>query len=98
MADDHVLHQHAQLGRKIGQPLQLLVQQAQADHDVAQQLPFRAVAEAAVVGQFGHLADVVQNHAGEQQIEIDVAIVRGRSCGHSWQSESTCSINPPRNA
>ena len=60
MADNQVLHQHAQLGREIGNLLELFVQQAQPNHNVPEQLPFGAVAEAAIIGQFGDLADVVQ--------------------------------------
>ncbi len=65
VADNQMLHQHPQLGREIGQLLKLVMQHAQTDHDVTQQLAFGAVTEAALVGQLSHLADVVQYRAGE---------------------------------
>jgi hypothetical protein len=35
MTDDQVFDQHAKLGREIGEALQFIVQEAQADNDVA---------------------------------------------------------------
>ena len=49
--------------------------------------PSFAVAEAAVVVQFVDLADVVQHHAGEQQVEIDHAVVRRGERGQAAQRE-----------
>jgi hypothetical protein len=77
MADDHVFHQHAELGREIGKALQFIVQEPQANNNVAQQLTLGAVTEAAIVSEFGHLADIVQNRTRQQKIEVDITVVRG---------------------
>ena len=60
---------------------QLVLHHADAHHDVAQQLPLGCVAEAALVTQFVDLADVVQDRAGQQQVGIDVLVVRPRELG-----------------
>ena len=42
-----------------------------------QQLAFGGVAEAALVAQLVDLADIVQHHAGQQQVEIDEFVMAG---------------------
>ena len=78
VAQDHVLHQRPQLRRKIGQAAQLLRHHAQGDRDMPDQLPVARVREPALVIQLVDLADVVQHHAGEQKVAVDVGVVRRR--------------------
>ena len=68
MAQNHVLHQRAQQRRKIGQAAQLVGHHPHADRHVAEQLAFVGVRKAALVVQLVDLADIVQDHAGEQQV------------------------------
>ena len=72
-----MLYQSSQLRRKVRKALKFVVQESQADDDVAQQLAFGTVAETAVVGEFSDLANIVQDRAGQQQIQVDEFIMRG---------------------
>jgi hypothetical protein len=68
VADDQMLHQHSQPGREIRNFTDFVCQDFQADHDVTEQLTFRAVREAALVRQLFDLADVMQNRARENKV------------------------------
>ena len=74
-------------GGKSGKAAQLVAHHPHADGDVAQQLAFVGVGEAALVVQLVDLADIVQDHAGEQQVEIDVRVVRRGQAGQRAQRE-----------
>src|SRR5438270_730575 len=77
MTENHMLQQCPQLGREVRKARQLFVQHLQSDIDVSQKLPVRAVAETALVGQLRNLADIMQNRASDQQVQIDIAVVAG---------------------
>ena len=62
--------------RKIRQVAQLVADHPHGDRDVAEQLAFVGVGKAALVVQLVDLADIVQHHAGDQQVVIDVRVVR----------------------
>ena len=76
MAQNHVDQQIAQRAGEAGDLPQLFFHDPQPDGDVPQQLAFRRITEAARITELVDLADVVKNDAGEQQIEIDVRVVR----------------------
>ena len=69
-------------GGNCGQAAQFLAYHADSDMDVAQQLALIGIREAAFVVQLVDLADIVQDHAGEQQIGVDEAVVLRRHAGH----------------
>ena len=73
MAEDHVLDQAAELGREAGG--EVIGDDAQADLHVAEQAAFGGVGEAAGVFEFGDLADVVEDDAGEEQVGVDAGVV-----------------------
>src|ERR1019366_5506917 len=79
VAEDHVLDQHAQLLRETGQGGDLLAQHSLRDGDVSNHLAFEGVAEGGSPAQFAHLADVVEDGAGDQQVRVDLG-VEGRGC------------------
>ena len=68
MAQNHVLQQVPELRRKFRERPQLVAQHANRDRNMTQQLSFSRVTEAALIAQFVNLADIVQHHAGDQQI------------------------------
>ena len=76
MAEDHVLQQRSQSLREVRYGADLVIDHPDPDDDVADQLTFGAVAEAAIIRELVDLADVVQDDTGEQQVEVDVAVVR----------------------
>ena len=86
MRQDEVNHHRLQTRRKIGKGVDGLLHQRNAHVDVAQQHALGGVLEAGLPAQFLHLADVVQKHAGQQQVAIEQRIVRGHFFGQSQQA------------
>ena len=81
VAQDHVLEAQEQfvgerLAGQVGGPGDLFIEHLDADHQVADKLALVGVGEHALVAQFAHLADVVQENAHEQQIAVDPWIER----------------------
>ena len=70
-----MLEQRSQSLRKIRHGANLVVDHPHPDDDVADQLSFGAVAEAAIIRQLVDFADIVQNDAREQQVDVDIAIM-----------------------
>src|SRR5581483_6206853 len=77
MRKNHVNHQVSQAGRKVREAPELFQHDLHSDLDVPQKLPFRGITETARILEFADFADVVQHYAREQQVEIDVRVVRG---------------------
>ena len=66
----------AQARREIGQVAQFVRHHAQGDGDMSDELAVVRIGEAALVVQLVDLADVVQHHAGKQQVAVDARVVR----------------------
>ena len=79
MADDKVLQQGLEYQRKIFEPCQVPFEDLETQRHVTDELPARAVAEAARSCELLNLADVVENCAGYQQIRIEARIMLGQS-------------------
>src|SRR5437879_4047358 len=77
MAQNQVEQQIAQLGREVRYLSELRGYYAHTNVDVSDQLSFVAVAESTSIVKLPDLADVVQEDARKQQIEVDVFIMRG---------------------
>src|SRR5215469_16161395 len=75
MADDEVLEQGFEFGRKVWQEHELCLQHFQLDDHVPEQLPAGGVREGAVVSEFVDLADVVQERARQHQVTVDLGII-----------------------
>jgi hypothetical protein len=63
-------------GRKVRQRAQLVGHHAHPDVDVADQLAFRRVGKAPFVIQLVDLADIVEHHARQQQVEVRAGSAR----------------------
>src|SRR5262249_35298318 len=79
VAQGQVLEAERQLSRErlageFGNLLDLLVEDLDADVEMPEELPLVGVAEDVLVTQLAHLADVVEEHAEEEQIAVDVWI------------------------
>ena len=79
MADDKVLQQGLERHREIFEPSHLPFEDLETQGHMTNELPARAVAEAARSCEFLNLADVVENCAGYQQIRIEARIMLGQS-------------------
>ncbi len=76
VAQNHVFEQIAQLHREIGKRAELSGKHPDGDRDMAEQLALGGIAETALIAEFVNLADIVQHHAGDQQVQIDAGIMR----------------------
>jgi hypothetical protein len=65
----------------------VLFSQGGTDLDVAQQHAFDGVLEADLPAQLAHLADVVQNHAGHQQVAVDERVMRRHAVGQGAEAD-----------
>ena len=63
----------------------LPVEQLDAEHDVAEQLAGVGVAERRLVAQFVDLAEVVQNRPGDEQVGVDLVVLRRHARGQRGQ-------------
>ncbi len=78
MREDHVLDQNAETLRKRGKVLQLLAQHALGDRDMPDHLAFERVMKVRLPAELAHLAHIVQDRAGNEQVRIDLWIKRRR--------------------
>ena len=81
VANDHVLQAQLEFARELLAAqlfgfANLVVENADGDHHMADQLAFVAIAQIALVDQFVDLAHVVQKSAHQQQVAVDVFVAR----------------------
>src|SRR5450631_1111550 len=80
MAENEMLDQQAEFRRKVGDALEFLLNHADTNGDVPQELAFHRVAEAGSPREFAQLDNVVQDYSGKQQIAVDRGVVsRGKA-------------------
>src|SRR5690242_7318856 len=85
VADDEVLDQRLQLGRKSRR--QLLLQHLQFDDHVPEQLPAGGVGNGTRVRELVDLSDIVQERTGQQQVAVDLRVVAGGEVAHLEQRD-----------
>jgi len=83
-----VQDQGLQPGREVGQAVHGSLGHCCAHLDVAQQCAFDGVLEANLPAQLAHLADIVQDYAGEQQVAIEDGVVGCDAVGQGEQADN----------
>ena len=87
MRQNHVLDQDAQALWKRRKLLNLLAQHALRDRNMPDHLAFQRVVKARLPAQLAHLADVVEDRAGDQQVSVDLRVERRRGQTHPHQGQ-----------
>ena len=82
VAQHQMLHEQPLCSRKVRNCRQLFLDHPDPDCDVPEQLAFHRVIEACPPLQLTQLPDIVQHHAGQKQIAIDIRVMPG---GHFAQ-------------
>ncbi len=72
-----MLNQSSEAGREVRNLTDLVRQNLQANHNMAEQLTFGTVAETAEVRKLFDLADIVQNRAREHKVQVYVLVMAG---------------------
>ena len=75
MAQDHMLDQHGERRRKSRDRFDFLARHSRANGDVAQQASRIGIINSARVAKLVDFSDIVQHHAGEQQVRIELGIM-----------------------
>src|SRR5580698_3142853 len=75
VADDEVLEQRLELGRKVRNQRKFRLQHLEFNDHVAEKLAARGVGKRAVVSEFVNFTDVMKKDAGQKQIAIDLRVV-----------------------
>src|ERR1700674_5043394 len=77
MADQNMLHHGFQRRRKSIDGVDGVGDGLELHHDVAEELTFGGVGDGAVVTKLVELPDVVKDRGGQQEIEVELRIMRG---------------------
>src|SRR5436853_7526661 len=101
MADDEVLEQRFEFGRKVRQEHELRLQHFQLDEHVPEQLPAGGVREGADGSEFVDLADVVKERACQHQVTVELGIIpadenAGTTQGNNMIEEDNDEVMMPR--
>src|SRR5882757_9846158 len=83
-----MLHDGFQRRGETGNLVNRACDRFQLHHDVAEELPWRGVADGALIAKLFELTDVVEDRGGEQQVDIKLRILRGNAAGHAAERDN----------
>ena len=87
VADEDVLDDGFQFGRKADDGIHGLVNSVEFHDDMTEELAFGGVADSTFKAKFIEFADVVEQSGHQKKIDIQLGIVRGDLFGQSTESD-----------